>query len=82
MVKNTSSDKPRNLGYYINVISELGGEFKVTKVQMRLIAQEFERCGLEDFYGIDKYQQETLFIEIAKRYLNVPERVLRRLLVN
>jgi hypothetical protein len=79
-IKNLSSDRPRNVGYYINLIATLSKEFKIAQVQMRLVAQEMERCGIEDLYGIDRQQQEKLFIDIVKKFLNVPEKAVSRLL--
>ena len=38
-VKNLSSEKPREIGYYMNVISDLGKRIKISQVQIRLIAQ-------------------------------------------
>lgn len=68
------------MGYYINLIASLSKEFKIAQVQMRLVAQEMERCGIEDLYGIDRQQQEKLFIDIVKKFLNVPEKAVSRLL--
>jgi len=52
-------------------------DFRVTKVQMRLISKELERCGIDDNYGIDRHQQEELFIDVVQRYLNVQEQIIR-----
>ena len=73
LVMNLSSDKPRNIGYYMNVLSALGKEVNVTKVQMRLIFLKMKRCNLDDGYGISRYQQEKIFVDIVIEYLNVPE---------
>lgn len=80
LIKNLSSDRPHAIGYYMNILSELGKLYKIAQIQTRLVVQEFERQGLEDPYGIDRQQQERLFVEIVKRYMNVPERALIELL--
>ncbi len=80
LVKSASSDKPRRLGYYINVISTLGKEVKVTKVQTRLIFLELERQGIDDIYSMDRCCQEKLFIETVKKYVNVSEQIIRKYL--
>ena len=76
LIKNLSSDKPHNLGYYMNIISKLSKLYKIAQVQMRLISLEFERQGLNDSYGMERLQQEKLFIDIVMKYVNVPKRAL------
>jgi hypothetical protein len=80
LVKNLSSERPRQIGYFINLIAKIGSHYKIAQVQVRLMVLEMQRQGLEDSYGIDRQQQEKLFLEIAKRYLNVPERVILELM--
>jgi len=80
LIKNLSSNKPHAIGYYMNMLSELGEFYKITQVQIRLIVHEFESQGLSDSYGMDRPQQEKLFMDIARKYINVPERVLAELL--
>ncbi|MGA9098050.1 MAG: hypothetical protein WB392_03875 [Methanotrichaceae archaeon] len=80
LIKNLSSDRPRAIGYYMNTLSELSKLYKSAQVQMRLISQEFERQRLNDPYGMDRQQQEKLFIDIVKRYVNIPERALIELI--
>lgn len=80
LVKNLSSDRPHAIGFYMNVIASLGKFYKISKVQIRLMVKEMEKLELCDSYGMDKQQQEKLFIEIARRTLNVPERAICELL--
>jgi hypothetical protein len=80
LVKSLSSDRPHTIGYYMNILAELGRLYKIAQIQMRLVAQEIERQGLNDSYGMDRLQQERLFVEITKKYMNVPERILIELL--
>ena len=47
----------------------------------RLIALEMERLALEDKFGMDRQQQEDLFVEITTRILNVPARAVSELLL-
>lgn len=76
-IKSLSSDKPRKIGFYINIIAVLGQRLKITQAQMRLISLDLQNAGLEDSYGMDRYQQETLFTQIVRKYLPVPEQVIR-----
>ena len=80
LIKNLSSDRPREIGYFMNVIAKLGEHYKIARVQTRLIAQEMEKQSMDDRFGIDRQQQETLFIEITTRILNVPARAVSELL--
>jgi hypothetical protein len=76
LVKNLSSERPRDVGYYMNVLSVLGQRYKVVQVQKHLVAMEMERLALDDGYGMDRKMQEKLFVEIVTRILNVPERAV------
>lgn len=77
LVKNSSSDRPRRLGYYINIVASLGEEVVITKAQMRLISKELEKNGIDDIYCMDKCCQEALFIKTIKRFVNVSEQAIR-----
>jgi hypothetical protein len=80
LIKSLSSDRPRSVGYYMNVLSDLNKLYKITQIQVRLVVREFEKQGLDDTYGLNRLQQERLFIDIVKKYINVPERRLQELL--
>lgn len=47
---------------------------------MHLVSQEFDGQGLDDSYGMDRLQQEKLFLDIERKYVNVPERALIEML--
>ena len=81
LIKNLSSEKPRSLGYFMNLIAELGTRYKIAKVQVRLIALEIEKQQMDDKFGMDRGQQEDLFVEITTRILNIPPRVVFELLI-
>jgi len=80
LIKNLSSDKPHNPGFFMNVIAKLGRHHKITQVQIRLIALEMEKQMLYDQFGLDRQQQEKLFVDIVTRILNVPGRVVSEML--
>jgi hypothetical protein len=81
LVKNLSSDRPRSIGYFMNLISEWSKRHKIAKIQTRLIAQKMESQGLDDKFGMDRQLQERLFVEITTRILNVPERAISELIL-
>lgn len=80
LIKNLSSNRPHGIGYFMNVIAELGEHYRIAQVQKRLIAQEMEKQSIDDSFGIDRQQQEKLFIKITTRILNVPARAVSELL--
>jgi hypothetical protein len=80
LIKNLSSERPRRIGFFMNVIAELGKRHKIAQVQIRLIALEMEKQSLDDIFGMDRLQQEKLFIEITTRILNVPKKAVKELL--
>lgn len=80
VVKNLSSERPRGIGFYVNVIVALSKSYRIAQVQMRLISLEMEGLELDDHYALDRHQQEKLFLDIVKKYVNVPESTLLSLL--
>lgn len=75
-----SDERPHSIGHYMNALARIASEFKVAKVQTRLISMEMERCSLEDSYGMDRRQQEDLFVGIVRKYLNLSEERVRKFL--
>jgi len=64
----------------MNVLAELGKRHRITQVQIRLIVLEMKKQMLDDQFGLDRQQQEKLFVDIVTRILNVPARVVSELL--
>jgi len=50
----------------------------MAQAQIRLMALDMEKSDFEDQYGMDRHQQEELFIEIVQKYAKVPDWALRR----
>lgn len=80
VVKIASSEKPKRLGYYINILTKFSEQWKITKVQIRLISMDLQRHGIDDIYSMDKYMQEKLFLQIIQKYVNLTEPSFRQLL--
>lgn len=76
-MKNLSPESLLEIGFYMNVVVALSKDYKIAQVQKRLIALEMERLDLDDKYALGRHQQERLFIEIVKKYVNIPEVILR-----
>jgi uncharacterized Zn finger protein len=80
LVKVSNSDKPKRLGYYINIIVDMSKKIKITKVQMRLISLELQKAEIDDIYSMDKHLQEILFIDTVRKYVNVTEQTVHEFL--
>ena len=81
LIKNLSSDRLRSIGFFMNLIADLGQRHKIAKTQVRLIALEMERLRLDDNFGMNRQQQEDLFVDIVVKILNVPPRAVLELLI-
>lgn len=74
VVKNISYDKAKEMGYYVNVLSEikryLGKRgFKLSKAQLRLILKELENTErFNDSYWVRGSVQKSIFISAVRKY--------------
>jgi hypothetical protein len=81
---SSSSDRPKNIAYYIKVLTEIlktPCKKRITKVQIRLIVKELE--GMADFcdmYWVTKSAQEGMFIRVVQKYCNITEGVVKSFL--
>ncbi len=72
LVKNVSSDRPKSIGHYLNILGQLSEAYSLSRVQIRLISRELS-C-LDDPYGFCRHQQEEVFKAIILKYTRIPER--------
>lgn len=80
IVKNMSSERPKKIGFFVNIVASIGKQYKVTQVQMRLVAQALEKSDIEDDWGLDRRQQEEMFVNLAMKYLGLSENAIREFL--
>lgn len=83
MVKNIGSDRAKGTGYFINALSRIEKHLKMpgSSVRMRLVAKELEKVDdFEDAYSMSKYAQEKIFIDIIKKFYNLPDRTIQQFL--
>ncbi len=72
LVKNISEDRPKNIGYWVNILSRLSHRFSIAQCQKRLIIKEMqsnEEFG--DLYGLTGSSQKEFFIDIVKKHCNI-----------
>lgn len=84
-VKNISSDRGKEMGYFVNVIHYIKNHMKkrnyvVTQSQARLILKEFEEGGFSDNYSLRYSTQKEVFVELVKKYLQVSEDTVKEFL--
>jgi hypothetical protein len=78
LVKSISSDGPKPVWYYQNILAKLAKAYSLSRVQIRLIAKELD-C-LNDPYGFDKHRQQELFKNIVLKYTTISERMIENAL--
>lgn len=73
-IKNISSDRAKGLGYYTGI---LGRMEELKKIQVRLISNELQAYdGFDDTYALSKTWQIRIFIDVVKKYANIPEQAI------
>ena len=66
VVKNVSDDRPRKLGFWMNMLSFIAFHFGLKKVQVRLIAKALEENVVFSYlYGVTGSGQKAEFIRIV-----------------
>jgi hypothetical protein len=83
VVKNIGSDRAKGIGYFINVISSIENHLNIpgSTVRMRLAVKELEKVeDFNDAYSMSKFNQEKVFIDIVKKYYQIPERIIQHFL--
>ncbi len=72
VVKNISTDRPKKLGFWMNILSRLSNSHKIKKCQIRLISKELQESDLfNDLYSISGSSQKKLFLGVIKKYTNL-----------
>ena len=73
-VQNITDDRPRKIGYWMNVLWKLEKRFSLTQCQKRLIIKALEaHDSFIDLFSILGSEQKEVFIQIVKQYSNICE---------
>lgn len=76
-VKNISDDRPKKMGYWINILSRISKNCKVSQSQKRLVVKELESYEyFDDMYGITGSSQREVFVKVVKKYCGLCERTI------
>ena len=78
IVKTLSSDRGKNIGYFINSLSNLRSYmerkgYRISQSQVRLILKEFEEKGFCDVYSTTFSRQKEGFIRIVRKYIKIAD---------
>lgn len=73
-VQNISDDRPKKMGYWMNILSKIARECSVTQSQKRLVVKdlEFYEC-FYDMYGTTGSAQREVFVRAVRRYFGLCE---------
>jgi len=72
LIKNISDDRPKEFGYWMNILSRISHHFSMTQCQKRLITKELQSCEeFEDLYGITGSSQKEMFVRTLQKYYNL-----------
>ena len=70
LVKNISDDRPKSIGYWMNILSIISTDHDLKQVQKRLIAKEIEDSDIfHDSFGSFGSDQKKMFIKILRKYI-------------
>ena len=73
-IQNNTDDRPRKMGYWMNILWKIEKRFSLTQVQKRLIVKALEsHDSFDDLFSISGSSQKEAFIQIVKKYCNIPE---------
>ena len=73
LVKNISDDRPKELGYWINILSRISNQFSLKKVQTRLVSKYLDSNRyFNDLYGITGSAQVKEFIRAVSSICKIP----------
>jgi hypothetical protein len=72
-IQNISHDRPKKMGYWINVLSKLAREYHLTDSQRRrLIIKALQSNEFfEDLYGTTGSSQKGVFVKLVQNYSNL-----------
>ena len=76
-IKNITDDRPKKIGYWINILSRITREYKISKIQERLVIKDLEKNDyFDDLYSIKGSEQKEIFIKTIRKYYKLSEETL------
>ena len=72
LVKNISDDRPKKIGYWMNLFNYITERVPVTQVQKRLIAKKLnENVLFNDMFAAYGSDQKEEFVKILSKYISL-----------
>ncbi len=76
-IQNISDDRPKKMGYWINVLSKLVREYHLTDCQRRLVIKALQSNEFfEDLYGTTGSSQQGVFVKTVQNYCNLDKNTI------
>jgi hypothetical protein len=76
-IQNISDDRPKKMGYWINVLSKLARKYHLTDSQRRLVIKALESNEFfEDLYGTTGSAQQGVFVKVVHNYSNLDQKTI------
>jgi hypothetical protein len=76
-VQNISDDRPKKIGYWINILSQIERQRPITQCQKRLIIKSLESNEFfEDMYATTGSAQRRVFVKIVQNYCKLGEHTI------
>lgn len=76
-IKNISDDRPKKMGYWVNILSRIVGEFAITQSQKRLVVKTLESYDFfDDMYGATGSAQKDVFVKTVRKYCSIRENTI------
>ncbi len=73
-IKNISDDRPKKMGYWINILSRIAKDCGVSQSQKRLVVKALESYeDFDDMYGTTGSSQRDVFVKVVKKYCGLCE---------
>lgn len=76
-IQNISDDRPKKMGYWINILALMAREYSLTQSQKRLVikALEFNEF-FEDMYGTTGSAQQEIFVKTLQNYSKLDKKTI------
>jgi hypothetical protein len=76
-IQNISDDRPKKMGYWINILAKIAQEYSLSQSQKRLVIKTLESNEFfDDMYGTTGSAQRRVFVKIVQNYCKLGENTI------
>lgn len=77
LLKNISDDRPKKLGYWMNILAKISHDFSLKQCQRRLLSKQIADMDcFHDLYGVTFSSQQQVFLSSLKKLIRVNEQAV------